>query len=104
MNLGLSNGGTWYIPKVEEGLEQNDVAINLAINSGVIDVAESDRTILVKNLTGEGGTLRIGTTMNEDGTFEHSTMEVEDVDTTNATFTIAYRALLLTTLTMPKKP
>lgn len=93
MNLGLSNGGTWYIPKVEEGLEQNDVAINLAINSGVIDVAESDRTILVKNLTGEGGTLRIGTTMNEDGTFEHSTMEVKAVDTTNATFTIAYQGI-----------
>lgn len=93
MNLGLSNGGTWYIPKVEEGLEQNDVAINLAINSGVIDVAESDRTILVKNLTGEGGTLRIGTTMNEDGTFKYSTMEVEAVDTTNATFTIAYQGI-----------
>lgn len=93
MNLGLSNGGTWYIPEVEEGLEQNDVAINLAINSGVIDVAESDRTILVKNLTGEGGTLRIGTTMNEDGTFEYSTMEVEAVNTTNATFTIAYQGI-----------
>lgn len=93
MNLGLSNGGTWYIPEVEEGLEQNDVAINLAINSGVIDVAESDRTILVKNLTGEGGTLRIGTTMNEDGTFKYSTMEVEAVNTTNATFTIAYQGI-----------
>ena len=94
MNLGLSNGGTWYIPEVEAGLEQNDVAINLNINGGVIDVAESDRTILVKNLTGEGGTLKIGTTMNEDGTFEHSTMNVEAADTANTTaFTIAYQGI-----------
>lgn len=94
MNLGLSNGGTWYIPEVEAGLEQNDVAINLGINGGVIDVAESDRTILVKNLTGEGGTLKIGTTMNEDGTFEHSTMSVETADAANTTsFTIAYQGI-----------
>ena len=57
MNLGLSDGGTWYIPEVAAGLEQNDVAINLDINGGVVDVAESDRTILVKKLDGEGGTL-----------------------------------------------
>jgi len=94
MNLGLSNGGTWYIPEVEAALEQNDVAINLNINGGVIDVAESDRTILVKNLTGEGGTLKIGTTMNEDGTFEHSTMNVEAADTANTNaFTIAYQGI-----------
>lgn len=74
MNLGLSDGGTWYIPEVAAGLEQNDVAINLDINGGVIDVAESDRIILVKKLDGEGGTLKIGTVMNEDGTFEYSTM------------------------------
>lgn len=94
MNLGLSNGGTWYIPEVEAALEQNDVAINLNINGGVIDVTESDRTILVKNLTGEGGTLKIGTTMNEDGTFEHSTMNVEAADTANTNaFTIAYQGI-----------
>lgn len=94
MNLGLSNGGTWYIPEVEAALEQNDVAINLNINGGVIDVAESDRTILVKNLTGEGGTLKIGTTMNEDGKFEHSTMNVEAADTANTNaFTIAYQGI-----------
>ena len=90
MNLGLSNGGTWYIPEVVAGLDQNDVAINLDINGGVVDVAESDRTILLKNLEGEGGTLKIGTVMNEDGTFEYSTMNVED----NATaFTIAYQGI-----------
>lgn len=85
MNLGLSNGGTWYIPEVVAGLDQNDVAINLDINGGVVDVAESDRTILVKNLEGEGGTLKIGTVMNEDGTFEYSTMNVEAADADNAT-------------------
>lgn len=94
MNLALSNGGTWIIPEVEIGLAQNDVAINLDSNGGVIDVAESDRQILVKNLTGEGGTLKIGTTMNEDGTFEHSTMNVETVDTATPTaFTIAYQGI-----------
>ena len=90
MNLGLSNGGTWYIPEVVAGLDQNDVAIN----GGVVDVAESDRTILVKNLEGEGGTLKIGTVMNEDGTFEYSTMNVEAADADNATaFTIAYQGI-----------
>lgn len=94
MNLGLSNGGTWYIPEVVAGLDQNDVAINLDINGGVVDVAESDRTILVKNLEGEGGTLKIGTVMNEDGTFEYSTMNVEAADADNATaFTIAYQGI-----------
>ena len=94
MNLGLSNGGTWYIPEVVAGLDQNDVAINLDINGGVVDVAESDRTILVKNLEGEGGTLKIGTVMNEDGTFEYSTMNVEVADADNATaFTIAYQGI-----------
>lgn len=78
MNLGLSNGGTWYIPEVVAGLDQNDVAINLDINGGVVDVAESDRTILVKKLEGEGGTLKIGTVMNADGTFEYSTMNAEE--------------------------
>ena len=94
MNLGLSDGGTWYIPEVAAGLEQNDVAINLDINGGVVDVAESDRTILVKKLEGEGGTLKIGTVMNEDGTFEYSTMKVEAADAANATaFTIAYQGI-----------
>ena len=94
MNLGLSDGGTWYIPEVAAGLEQNDVAINLDINGGVVDVAESDRTILVKKLDGEGGTLKIGTVMNEDGTFEYSTMKVEAADADNATaFTIAYQGI-----------
>lgn len=94
MNLGLSNGGTWYIPEVVAGLDQNDVAINLDINGGVVDVAESDRTILLKNLEGEGGTLKIGTVMNEDGTFEYSTMNVEVADADNATaFTIAYQGI-----------
>lgn len=94
MNLGLSDGGTWYIPEVAVGLEQNDVAINLDINGGVVDVAESDRTILVKKLEGEGGTLKIGTVMNEDGTFEYSTMKVEAADAANATaFTIAYQGI-----------
>ena len=94
MNLGLSNGGTWYIPEVVAGLDQNDVAINLDINGGVVDVAESDRTILVKKLEGEGGTLKIGTVMNEDGTFEYSTMKVEAADAANATaFTIAYQGI-----------
>lgn len=94
MNLGLSNGGTWYIPEVVAGLDQNDVAINLDINGGVVDVAESDRTILVKKLEGEGGTLKIGTVMNEDGTFEYSTMKVEAADADNATaFTIAYQGI-----------
>lgn len=94
MNLGLSNGGTWYIPEVVAGLDQNDVAINLDINGGVVDVAESDRTILVKNLEGEGGTLKIGTVMNEDGTFEYSTMNIEAADADNATaFTIAYQGI-----------
>ncbi len=94
MNLGLSDGGTWYIPEVAAGLEQNDVAINLDINGGVVDVAESDRTILVKKLEGEGGTLKIGTVMNEDGTFEYSTMKVEAADADNATaFTIAYQGI-----------
>lgn len=94
MNLGLSNGGTWYVPEVEAGLAQNDVAINLGINGGIVDVAETDRTILVKNLTGEGGTLKIGTAINEDGTFEHSTMSVETADATDATsFTIAYQGI-----------
>ena len=94
MNLGLSDGGTWYIPEVGAGLEQNDVAINLDINGGVVDVAESDRTILVKKLEGEGGTLKIGTVMNEDGTFEYSTMKVEAADAANATaFTIAYQGI-----------
>lgn len=94
MNLGLSNGGTWYIPEVVAGLDQNDVAINLDINGGVVDVAESDRTILVKNLEGEGGTLKIGTVMNEDGTFEYSTMNVEAADADKATaFTIAYQGI-----------
>lgn len=94
MNLGLSNGGTWYIPEVVAGLDQNDVAINLDINGGVVDVAESDRTILVKKLEGEGGTLKIGTVMNEDGTFEYSTMNVEAADADNATaFTIAYQGI-----------
>lgn len=94
MNLGLSNGGTWYIPEVVAGLDQNDVAINLDINGGVVDVAESDRTILVKKLEGEGGTLKIGTVMNADGTFEYSTMNVEAADADNATaFTIAYQGI-----------
>ena len=94
MNLGLSNGGTWYIPEVAAGLDQNDVAINLDINGGVVDVAESDRTILVKKLEGEGGTLKIGTVKNEDGTFEYSTMNVEAADADNATaFTIAYQGI-----------
>ena len=94
MNLGLSNGGTWYIPEVVAGLDQNDVAINLDINGGVVDVAESDRTILVKKLEGEGGTLKIGTVMNADGTFEYSTMNVEVADADNATaFTIAYQGI-----------
>lgn len=94
MNLGLSDGGTWYIPEVAAGLEQNDVAINLDINGGVVDVAESDRTILVKKLEGEGGTLKIGTVMNEDGTFEYSTMKVEAADAAIATaFTIAYQGI-----------
>ena len=94
MNLGLSDGGTWYIPEVAAGLEQNDVAINLDINGGVVDVAESDRAILVKKLDGEGGTLKIGTVMNEDGTFEYSTMKVEAADADNATaFTIAYQGI-----------
>lgn len=94
MNLGLSDGGTWYIPEVAAGLEQNDVAINLDINGGVVDVDESDRTILVKKLEGEGGTLKIGTVMNEDGTFEYSTMKVEAADAANATaFTIAYQGI-----------
>ena len=94
MNLGLSNGGTWYIPEVVAGLDQNDVAINLDINGGVVDVAESDRTILLKNLEGEGGTLKIGTVMNEDGTFEYSTMNVEVADADNVTaFTIAYQGI-----------
>ena len=94
MNLGLSNGGTWYIPEVAAGLDQNDVAINLDINGGVVDVAESDRTILVKKLEGEGGTLKIGTVKNEDGTFEYSTMKVEAADADNATaFTIAYQGI-----------
>ena len=94
MNLGLSDGGTWYIPEVAAGLEQNDVAINLDINGGVVDVAESDRTIRVKKLEGEGGTLKIGTVMNEDGTFEYSTMKVEAADAANATaFTIAYQGI-----------
>lgn len=94
MNLGLSNGGTWYIPEVVAGLDQNDVAINLDINGGVVDVAESDRTILLKNLEGEGGTLKIGTVMNEDGAFEYSTMNVEVADADNATaFTIAYQGI-----------
>lgn len=94
MNLGLSDGGTWYIPEVAAGLEQNDVAINLDINGGVVDVAESDRTILVKKLDGEGGPLKIGTVMNEDGTFEYSTMKVEAADADNATaFTIAYQGI-----------
>ena len=94
MNLGLSDGGTWYIPEVAVGLQQNDVAINLDINGGVVDVAESDRTILVKKLDGEGGTLKIGTVMNEDGTFEYSTMKVEAADADNATaFTIAYQGI-----------
>lgn len=94
MNLGLSNGGTWYIPEVVAGLDQNDVAINLDINGGVVDVAESDRTILIKKLEGEGGTLKIGTVMNEDGTFEYSTMKVEAADAANATaFTIAYQGI-----------
>lgn len=94
MNLGLSDGGTWYIPEVAAGLEQNDVAINLDINGGVVDVAESDRTILVKKLEGEGGTIKIGTVMNEDGTFEYSTMRVEAADAANATaFTIAYQGI-----------
>ena len=94
MNLGLSNGGTWYIPEVVAGLDQNDVAINLDINGGVVDVAESDRTILLKNLEGEGGTLKNGTVMKEDPTGEYSTMNVEVADADNATaFTIAYQGI-----------
>ena len=48
----------------------------------------------LKNLEGEGGTLKIGTVMNEDGTFEYSTMNVEAADADNATaFTIAYQGI-----------
>ena len=72
-NIGLSNGATW-------NNTGNSNITNLTLNNGVINNESVKNNISIENLNGKGGTLNIGTEIDENGKATAGKIEIGKVN------------------------
>ena len=83
MNLGLSNGGTWIVPKNTMDYPGADAAINLTMDGGVISVEDYQHVVPVRVFKGTGGTLNLAASV-ESGSLKTAQIAIKDIAQTRA--------------------
>ena len=92
MNLGLSNGGAWFVPKDSpEDPAETAAEVNLTMNDGLLNIADENKTIILKSFKGAGGRIEAAATKNGD-TIEHAKVQIKEM-TSEASFDVAYTGL-----------
>lgn len=92
MNLGLSNGGAWFVPKDSpEDPAETAAEINLTMNDGLISVADETKTVILKSFNGTGGRIEAAATKNGDA-IEHAKVQIKEMSS-EASFDVAYLGL-----------
>ena len=92
MNLGLSNGGAWFVPKDSpEDPAETAAEVNLTMNDGLLNIADENKTIILKSFKGAGGRIEASATKNGD-TIEHAKVQIKEM-TSEASFDVAYTGL-----------
>lgn len=93
MNLGLSNGGAWFIPKdsPDEGTAERTAEVNLTMNNGLLSIADETKTVSLKSFTGTGGRIEAAAVQNGD-TVEHAKVQIKEM-ASGASFDVAYLGL-----------
>lgn len=92
MNLGLSNGGAWFVPKDSpEDPAETAAEVNLTMNDGLISIADESKTVILKSFEGTGGRVEAAATKNGD-TIDHAKVQIKDMSS-EASFDVAYLGL-----------
>lgn len=92
MNLGLSNGGAWFVPKDSpEDPAETAAEVNLTMNDGLISIADESKTVILKSFEGTGGRIEAAATKNGD-TIDHAKVQIKDMSS-EASFDVAYLGL-----------
>ena len=99
MNLGLSNGGTWIVPKNTMVYPGADAAINLTMDGGVISVEDYQHVVPVRVFKGTGGTLNLAASV-ESGSLKTAQIAIKDIaQTRGPSFEVMYTGVNADTVT-----
>ena len=94
MDLGLFNGGAWYVPKDDpaDAPSQTTAEVNLTMSGGLLRIEDEEKSVRLKTFSGEGGRIEVVAAMTGDK-ITHGTVQIDDMQSKDAKFEVSYLGL-----------